>query len=232
VINPRFAPVVSVWRTLAGAPSAFTVPETTIVLTNPYSRICPLGWVGFVRLGDTAVITAPDHTTANAVEDAMPVTGDSLIALLEPKEVLGPAVLLYLEPDEFTPADASEVDWVMSPDTDVMELEALSGAEDAGEAGVSMCRSPIFITRSTDGHVTAAAGYTPWLDRVAHVSVLTRPDHRGRGLGQKVASTAVQHAIANGFIAQWRARITNTPSIGIASALGFEECGLQISLRL
>jgi RimJ/RimL family protein N-acetyltransferase len=232
VNNPRFEPVVSMWRTLAGTPSAFTVPETTIVRANPNSHICPSGWVGFVRLGTTAVITTPDDKTAAAVEEAMPTSGDSLLALLAPKEVLGPAVLLYLDPDEFTPADASEVDWVMSPDPYVRELEALAGSEDAGEAGVSMCRSPIFVTWSRDGHVTAAAGYTPWLDRVAHVSVLTRPDHRGQGLGQLVATAAVQHAVAKGLIAQWRARITNTPSIGIANALGFHERGLQVSLRL
>jgi RimJ/RimL family protein N-acetyltransferase len=232
VNNAHLAPVLSMWRSLAGAPSAFTVPETTTVRINPDSRICPVGWVGFVRLGDTAVITAPDDAIAETVRDAMPVTGDSLLALLEPAEVLGPAALLYLDPDEFTPADATEVERLTLPDPRVLELEALSGSDDAGEAGVSMCRSPIFVTWSHDGHVAAAAGYTPWLDDVAHVSVLTRPDHRCRGLGKQVATAAVAHAVAEGLIAQWRARLTNTASIGIASALGFHQWGVQISLRL
>jgi hypothetical protein len=82
VNKPHLEPVAEVWRALADAPDAFKIPETTLVRINPDSHICPSDWTGFVRLGDSAVITAPNESVAGVIEAAMPATAESLLSVL------------------------------------------------------------------------------------------------------------------------------------------------------
>jgi hypothetical protein len=124
------------------------------------------------------------------------------------------------------------------------DVVAFSGSvppEDAGEAGLDGITSPVFVVRSTraapgslpdpDGApVVAAAGYRLWPGSVAHGSVLTGVEWRGRGLAKAVGAAAVADALANGLLPQWRARIE--PSRRAAGALGFHELGTQLSLAL
>ncbi|MET8047176.1 GNAT family N-acetyltransferase [Streptosporangium sp. NPDC005286] len=76
----------------------------------------------------------------------------------------------------------------------------------------------------------SAAGYRPWLNTAAQLSVLTAAKYRGRGLARLVASAAVADALVNGLLPQWRAR--PEPSRRVARALGFREFGSQISLLM
>jgi RimJ/RimL family protein N-acetyltransferase len=76
----------------------------------------------------------------------------------------------------------------------------------------------------------AAAGYRDWPPGTAHLSVLTGPWARGRGLAKAAASAAVASALADGRLAQWRAR--RDASRRVALALGFQELGAQVSFRL
>jgi RimJ/RimL family protein N-acetyltransferase len=78
------------------------------------------------------------------------------------------------------------------------------------------------------GQVVAAAGYTTWPGRVAHLSVLTDPAHRGQGLAAQAGSAAAADALSAGLLAQWRARVP--ASIAVAARLGFVTCGSQLSI--
>ncbi|WP_410097142.1 GNAT family N-acetyltransferase [Streptomyces sp. Isolate_219] len=89
--------------------------------------------------------------------------------------------------------------------------------------------SPAFCLRR-GGEVVAAAGYRSWPRSVAHLSVLVAPHCRGRRLARVVASAAVAHALDAGLLPQWRARLC--PSLRVAVALGFQELGTQLSVRL
>jgi predicted GNAT family acetyltransferase len=60
--------------------------------------------------------------------------------------------------------------------------------------------------------------------------VLTASAARGRGLARAAASAAVAHAIQEGRLPQWRARLP--ASRRVAHALGFRELGSQVSIRL
>ncbi|MGW2939779.1 GNAT family N-acetyltransferase [Streptomyces sp. NPDC001156] len=80
------------------------------------------------------------------------------------------------------------------------------------------------------GGVIAAAGYQSWPGGIAHVCVLTDPAWRARGLAQVTASATVAHAFAAGLLPQWRAR--PLASRRVASALGFQEWGAQLSIKL
>lgn len=112
---------------------------------------------------------------------------------------------------------------------DVRPLVASVDARDADESGMEEVASAVRVLRE-GRDVVAAAGYRPWLDTAAHLSVLVAAAHRGRGLARLVASAAVADALADGLLPQWRAR--PEPSRRVARALGFRELGSQISLLL
>ena len=97
------------------------------------------------------------------------------------------------------------------------------------QGGIEEIISPAFAVWEDD-RVSAAAGYRDWPCRTAHLSALTGPWARDRGLARVAASAAVAHALAGGLLPQWRAR--SGASRHVAPTLGFRELGAQASLRL
>jgi RimJ/RimL family protein N-acetyltransferase len=80
--------------------------------------------------------------------------------------------------------------------------------------------------------LVAAAGYTIWDNTLAHIGVATHPAFRGRGYGTAVVSTIGEHALAHGYVLQYRTLLGNTPSIAIAQALGFQLYATTLFLHL
>ncbi len=237
-----FEQVTGAWREMSKVPLGFAEPGATTVAAVATSLICPPGWCGYVRLGDRVVMTAPDPERAAQLSEA--IFRDS------PDQVrMGPAVLAYLDrpvravaaaehAGERAVADAapgSGPKFTVAPkppgDPLVADLEGAVDPADAAEAGVGECLSPVFV--ALDGsRPVAAAGYRPWVNELAHMSVLTRTGYRGRGLAGLVSAAAVAHAQAAGLIPQWRARTDNLASRAVAARLGFTEIGEQISRLL
>jgi RimJ/RimL family protein N-acetyltransferase len=140
--------------------------------------------------------------------------------------VLGPAALFY--PTDRAPALSTDT----VEETTLDQLAALLGAVDADEldeSGITKVTERLFVTRSTAGEPIAACGYRRWPNGVAHLSVLTHPRHRRAGHGATVAAAAIQRALNEGLLPQWRAR--PSPSKALARKLGFVELGAQLSMR-
>ncbi|MEX0172317.1 GNAT family N-acetyltransferase [Streptomyces sp. LMG1-1-1.1] len=223
----------ALWEGLAGTPVSFPRAGGIRVVVSPASGLCPAGWTGVVVLGGSALVTAPDGGTATSVRDALrglPADVDAIRGALPATGVLGPAALAYLSPDRFRPAAAPPtVERLPGDHPALRALEGAAGDDDAGEAALEDITSPAFVVRER-GEVVAAAGYRAWPHRTAHLSVLTAPGARGRGLARRTASAAVAHALAGGLLPQWRAR--PEASRRVAAALGFEELGAQLSVEL
>lgn len=236
----------ALWTELAGVPVEFTSPGSVVVA--PGSLLCPPGWAGIVRIGDAAVVTAPDRRTADALRGAAralsceeladPVRlGGALSGTAPVLDVLGPAALCYLDGgrDAFVPAlpraegSGLRVERAASDAPALSALLAAAGKDDAAESGLDGITSPAFLLVE-GGDVVAAAGYVTWPGSVAHVCVLVAPDRRGRGLAPVVASSAVSHALDAGLLPQWRAR--PHASRRVAATLGFQELGAQLSVRM
>ncbi|MGI5182864.1 GNAT family N-acetyltransferase [Dactylosporangium sp. CA-152071] len=226
-----------VWAALAGAPVTFTSSGLDVAVSAA-SSLCPPGWVGVVALGGAAVATAPDEGAADLVRralDGLPVPAMTdpvaVSGRLPVGAVLGPATLAFCDAARFRPAGAGSgaVVAVGAGDAGVCGLLGRVPAADAGEAGLDEITSPAYVVRAGDD-VVAAAGYRVWEGAVAHVSVLTAPAERGRGLARLVAGAAVAGALDAGLLPQWRAR--PVPSRRVARALGFVELGSQLSIRL
>lgn len=232
--DPLLARAHALWEELAGEPVTFGPAGSVRVVASAGSRLCPPGWAGAVAIGGSVLVTAPDEAVADAVRTAFAglsveamVDPDAVAEVLPVAEVLGPATLGYLSPAEFRPAVASGLDVEQLP-AGHSDLRELGRAEDAGEAAIEEITSPAFVVRM-DGTAVAAAGYRAWPSRTAHLSILTDPAWRGRGLGRAAASSAVAHALAEGMLPQWRAR--PPASRRVAAALGFRELGAQLSWR-
>ncbi|MFE2327960.1 GNAT family N-acetyltransferase [Streptomyces sp. NPDC059385] len=228
----------ALWEGLAQVPVSFAPPGGVDVVVSPRSGLCPDGWVGVVALGGSAIVTAPSDGIAVLVRDALrrlpveAVTDGALVRQVLPvARVLGPAALSYVSPAGFraVEAGASSVERLSAAHPDMRRLERSAGYEDAGEAALDEITSPAFVVREHD-RVIAAAGYRAWPGRTAHISVLTAPEARGRGLARVTGSLAVAHALAVGMLPQWRAR--RPDSLRVAAALGFEEMGFQLSVEV
>ena len=222
------------WEYLAGDGARFAPAVSVAVSSRPY--LGPPGWAGLVVLDGTVLATAPDQDTVRIVEqalDGLPVASLAdtgvLASRLPGAEILGPAALAYLDPAEFRPQPGDAV--IVPTDLDhpgFRQFLLAAGTDDAGESGIGEITTPAFAIREGD-QVVAAAGYRDWPGGTAHLSVLTAPAARGRGLARAAASAAVAHAIAEGKRPQWRAR--PAASRRVARALGFRELGFQVCIR-
>ncbi|MGW4701896.1 GNAT family N-acetyltransferase [Streptomyces sp. NPDC004285] len=235
--HPLLLEARRLWEELAGAPRSFPPAGGVTVTVSPESALCPPGWVGVVALGGSALVTVPAETAAAPVRTALAglpaealVDEAALRAVLPVDGVLGPAALAYASPGGFRPVSGPvAVERVAGGHPALRALEEAAGREDAGEAALDDITSPAFVVRE-HGRVVAAAGHRAWPRRTAHLSVLTAPEARGRGLARAAASAAVADALAAGLLPQWRAR--HPASRRVAAALGFEELGTQLSLEL
>ena len=220
------------WATMGGAGVGFEPGAVTIGMADR-SSICPPDWVGALRMGDAALIVAPDEARFKQVSAAA--------AKLAPRQVcdpaflpvstsagrvLGPAELAYLEPARFRPVSGSAV--VEIEPADAAELEAASSEADVNEAKPTAAAMLLAIV--DDIGVAAVCGYEAWRDRIAHMIVLTHPARRGRGLARVVSSAATTRALAAGLIPQWRSRVP--ASQRIAASLGYERIGNQLSFHI
>ncbi|MCF3148562.1 GNAT family N-acetyltransferase [Streptomyces platensis] len=229
--------VRELWTELAAETVEFPATEGANVVVSPGSRLCPPLWTGLVALGGAAVVTVPTMRAAalmaGAVGTLAPeelVNADRLCAVLPVLDVLGPASLCYLDRADFLPVrGVAAVEEVGYDHDGLSALLAGAGEQDAEESGLADITSPAFVL-SERGDVLAAAGYQTWPRSVAHLSVLVAPGRRGRGLARVVAAAAVAHAFEDGLLPQWRARVC--ASRRVAVALGFQEVGGQLSVRL
>jgi GNAT superfamily N-acetyltransferase len=191
---------------------------------------------GIVVLGDAAIATAPDDNAAAIAQRAL--NGLPAAAMTDPAavcaglpiiETLGPATLAYCDTARFQPSGSGAVEMSPADHADLATLLARVPAEDAAESGLDEITSPAFVVRS-GREIIAAAGYRAWSGDTAHLSVLTAPGARGRGLARVVAGAAVAAALRAGLLPQWRAR--PAASRRVAEVLGFSELGSQLSIRL
>ena len=82
------------------------------------------------------------------------------------------------------------------------------------------------------GVLAAIAGYEVWGDAIAHISVVTHPAHRGRGLGAAAVSRIAAEALERGLLAQYRTLEANASSLAIADRLGFQPYARSLAVRL
>ena len=216
------------WADLLGI-SQF-VPMRVQVL--PDSPICPRGWIGVLEVTDLVTATVPREGLKDEVELALShltaaqaVSPQDLSRYLPTmSEVVGPTSLYY--PETVPTADLTSVEEVAVDKLAPLIDDAPS--EDVEESGVRGLTGSAFVSR-VGGAVAAACGYRLWPNGVAHLGVLTRPQHRRQGHGQRVATAAILRAFTDGLLPQWRARTIESQLL--ATRLGLVKLGTQLNVR-
>lgn len=82
-----------------------------------------------------------------------------------------------------------------------------------------------------EGKLVALAGYETWGGTIAHISVITRADQRGRGFGRSAVAHLTRRALAEGLVPQYRTLEGNVASVRVAEELGFERYATSVAVR-
>lgn len=190
-------------------------------------------WIKVVRLGDSTAISV--FAGCEFFDDVDPETDIVDPVMLraitgEPAEQLGPAELLYFSGDSHKWHDAGVV-YLSKDDPAVAAFVAECDPADVNESSIENVVSD--LTAVVDnGQVRAVAGWRVWEPNVAHMTVLTHPDARRKGLGTQVADAATERAVRADLVPQWRAAKWNEGSIALAKSIGYESYGRQLSFRM
>ncbi|SFL11033.1 hypothetical protein SAMN04487950_2511 [Halogranum rubrum] len=231
------------WADALGCSRAVLRQEGLSVVEGPADE------VELVARGDSVVVAVGSSRT-NVVRDALAglsataaVDADVLTARfasigIPVNEVLGPAYLGYADDSTLWPVDASTRPTV--EDTVRTLTESDSGAydrfraacsDDEWDAGGSDLVPERTVGRFVDGNLVALAGYTVWDDTLAHIAVVTHPDHRNEGHAQAVVGRVARVALDDGLVPQYRTLDAWPWSIQAATNVGFERWGTSLLVR-
>ncbi|MFD1212805.1 GNAT family N-acetyltransferase [Arthrobacter sp. GCM10027362] len=186
----------------------------------------------FVRLFGHSALVGPEWAVegAAAYADAELAEYHTLLQLSRARggHGLGKAYLSFA--DDLPTAQPSEDIVISTAPEEAARLEALCPPDDNNEVGLSNMDKTFVLLHGTEP--VAGAGYEEWEAILGHLSVLTAPAYRRRGIGTLLAAIAGHEALGAGLIPQWRAHEDNTASRATARSLGFVEAGTQTSVYL
>ncbi len=220
------------WARRLGLPDDALEPGTSWRLTRSDDALAM-----FVSLWKHRVLIGPDWLLerAEGVDDEELVSGPGLLGLTgrtpggAPGRLLGEGVLAFA--DRYVEHEALETVVVADDPQAVHDLERQCPPDDVTEVGLA-AMTERFVLLDDREATTAGSGYDEWEGILAHVGVLVPPALRRTGLGTLAAAMATNDALDSGLVPQWRARIENAASLGLARRLGYEAVGTQTTVLL
>jgi hypothetical protein len=183
----------------------------------------------FQHQGFTCVRVPPSHYDSlhqiiapdNHMQLLTPAWWQRAIATT-PYQAIGPAYLGYADAVQFRPLIRHPARLLTPADTAALAVFASAVGPVAWEhSGLDEGPQPIAACWEGD-RIVAAAGYTVWGEILAHIGVTTHPGLRSGGYGKSVVSVISQNALERGYVLQYRTLQSNSSSLAIAEALGFQ----------
>jgi GNAT superfamily N-acetyltransferase len=182
---------------------------------------------------DRVIISLP-RDRAEPIRALLPagsLTAENLAAALRDvsSAVVGPAYIGYTDSAPALIHAARNL--VASDSKAIGELRSACDPiewEHGGCGPKSCAASGVFV----GDQLVALAGYETWGGSIAHISVITHPDWRGRRYGRSAVADLVRRALSAGLIPQYRTLMSNVASIHVADALGFCQFATSVSIRL
>jgi GNAT superfamily N-acetyltransferase len=180
---------------------------------------------------DDAVVVGAPHALLDSVEDRANAlasrTTDSANKAPEwlthfdgIEQVLGPTFYGYTDRETFTPIE-SDASVLTSADSSSVQTFQRDIPDDEWEQGDVQFTPDKTIGLFVDEELVAISGYDIWEGLLAHLAVVTHPDHRSQGYGQAVVSRATEQALADGLLPQYRTSDAWPWSVTLAQNLGF-----------
>jgi RimJ/RimL family protein N-acetyltransferase len=148
-----------------------------------------------------------------------------------PGTIIGPAFIGYADEGTLRQTAGKARLLVSSDERAASELAASCSSLDWEHGGSIVGEQPtsgVFV----GDRLVALAGYEIWGGSIAHIAVVTDPDCRGRGFARSAVSEITRHALQAGLIPQYRTLMSNTASIRVADALGFQYFGASVVVRI
>jgi RimJ/RimL family protein N-acetyltransferase len=146
--------------------------------------------------------------------------------------IVGPAYVGYLYDGEFVPHQGASARALTDQDLEALQrFAARCLAIEWKHSGIEFDRQPIFGFLA-EGEIVSAASFKIWGGVIAHIGVISDPSQRGKGFGKATVSAACVEAMGRGLIPQYQTLKSNAPSLEIARALGFQEYGTRLSIKL
>jgi GNAT superfamily N-acetyltransferase len=146
-------------------------------------------------------------------------------------DVIGPVFVGYAE--VVTGIPRHPVQLLGAKDTaHISALEAACDATEWDHGGSVLGEAAVMCGVFSGGTLAALAGYEVWDTTVAHISIITHPEHRGQGYGHSAVAFLAKHAAWKKLLPQYRTMQANVPSMAIAQSLGFEHFATSVAVRL
>ena len=215
-------------------------PPRTIVREHA-GRLVGATAIWILVTGEFPVISMPANVfsvlreTAEAWSSSLVADSAAIVDAIVPfrtTKVVGPAFIGYGTRGTLDLSWAERARPVSSMDALLVDaLRAECTAEEWDHGGCRVSDACRFGAVDGDDRLCSLASYVVW-DRLAHISVITRPAARGHRYGRAAVALAAKHAIETGLIPQYRTLASNTPSIELARRLGFQEYGFSVYIRL
>lgn len=136
------------------------------------------------------------------------------------EQVLGPTFYGYADRETFTPIE-SDARVLTADDFSAYQRFRRSIPDNEWERGGAQFTPGETVGLLVNGDLVAVAGFEVWEGVLAHLAVVTHPNHRGQGYGQAVVSRATEQAFTDGFLPQYRTSDAWPWSVGLAQNLGF-----------
>lgn len=148
-------------------------------------------------------------------------------------QVIGPAYQGYRETALMEDTNSDDVVEIVTEDH-LMLLQDLQRSCSKAEwehSTLEIRRQPI-MGRIKDGKIIAAGTWKANESHFLSIGILCHPDYRGKGCAKSVVHALTNKGIQMGAIMHYQTLKSNSASIGIASALGYQEFATTISIRL
>lgn len=185
-----------------------------------------------VSLAGSTVAVGPAslQSAMSGLSDDQLTDGSTLLSLTGGRgRLVGAASLL------FTDTYAANSSWTsVEVDDDpesIGQLERLCPPDDVVEVDLAALDWRFAVRDDADA-VVAGAGFAEWEQIRAQLGVLTAPSARRRGWATRAAAVATNEALDRGLVPQWRARVGNAASLGLAIKLGYLPLGRQTTVQL
>lgn len=140
---------------------------------------------------------------------------------------IGPAYVGYASLIHEPGSSARALNESDTPAIQHLQNECDSHEWDHGGSPIEHPCSGVFI----DGRLASLAGYETWGGTIAHISIITHPDFRGRGYARDTVAHLATRALGAGLLPQYRTLESNAPSIRLAQALGFSRYATSVAVR-
>lgn len=212
-------------------------PGTHLVVGGPQFQ----GYdaIYMVRIDDTLLVYCPEPLRGAALEvlgctphdQAFTESTCKRIAGKRLLDVRGPAWHGFTDEEHFVAAMGAPVERLSLRDVRLGELRRACGEEEWAEAGFLFDEGVLYGVDMNE-QLVAAGNLTPFREHLADVALITRPDHRGRGLAKSVASHMTRDALAVTGLVRYRTTLTNRASQAVARSLGFVGRGENLVARL